>query len=176
MNLMQQCHALREEMRNHATPALVIQNFVESQLADLTRQRDEAVRVAEGYLQNANPMACSACAEGICCGSTMHQHEGCIFAERDTLRLQLEAETKARDASGIRKLLTDTVPSASVESSLNQCAVHALRVLTARVAELEAGLSELPADEQPKRRGHTLGAIDEATRDAARSAQPEGGV
>lgn len=48
-------------------------------------------------VENAGP--CGACAEGIACGSTGHEHVGCPIAERDTLRTQLaEARAQAQEA------------------------------------------------------------------------------
>lgn len=36
-----------------------------------------------------NAPKCGACAEGLFCGSTMHQHDAdCVYTERDSLRTQ----------------------------------------------------------------------------------------
>lgn len=57
-------------------------------VAGVAKERDEAQRVANGYLLNVG--SCAACVECIACGSTMHAHEGCAIAERDALRVTLE--------------------------------------------------------------------------------------
>lgn len=52
---------------------------VENKLAASERALAEERRISEGYLSNAAG-DCGACAEAVCCGSTMHQHVGCASA------------------------------------------------------------------------------------------------
>lgn len=73
------------------------------------RQRDEARkeveeanRVAEGYLSNAVPTGCPACAEGVCCGSTNAEHVNCVYTALSSLQSQA-----TRDAEEIKRLTKD---------------------------------------------------------------------
>lgn len=96
--------------RNHAndelsqlkTVAFQAQEAAKELLGKLTvveGERDEANRVAEGYLANAVPTGCAACAEHICCGSHAAHipHVNCIYAKYEELTAaqQSAAEDKA---------------------------------------------------------------------------------
>lgn len=71
---------LRAWQEQHAK-ALEENDQLRTQLEAMTKERD-------GMLANIGD--CPACAEGLLCGSTMHEHKGCVFAERDSLRAELD--------------------------------------------------------------------------------------
>ena len=73
-------------------PACLLQerDALRSQVAKLTKERDEAISIKTGYVNNLP--SCGACAEAIICGSIGHQHDiNCIYHKYDRLQKQVRA-------------------------------------------------------------------------------------
>lgn len=84
-------------LAEHPDQAVVPADFARQ----LERELNEAQRVNDGYLENANNLlgGCGSCMEIICCGSAMHPHaEDCRLSELSTLRAEVAKVTKERDA------------------------------------------------------------------------------